>query len=73
MVNERMNDLSLTSFDALIVTDCDIMTRDGIPDTIPVEGLRDNPIGRDPDMIEKKGSLPMTVGKTENDSPADRI
>ena len=54
MVNERMNDLSLTSFDALIVTDCDIMTRDGIPDTIPVEGLRDSPIGRDPDMIENE-------------------
>ena len=40
---------------------------------IPVDELRDRPIGRDPDMIEKKGSLPMTVGKTENDSPADRI
>ena len=40
---------------------------------IPVVELRDRSIGRDPDMIEKKGSLPMTVGKTENDSPADII
>ena len=66
MVNERMNDLSLTSFDALIVTDCDIMTRDGIPDTIPVKGLRDNPIGRDPDMIENDRSSPLIEGVIEN-------
>ena len=72
MVNERMNDLSLTSFDALIVTDCDIMTRDGIPETIPVEGLRDSPIGRDPAMIENERSSPLTVGMIETGSSLDR-
>ena len=72
-VNERENDWSLTSLNALIVTDWDRMNRDGVPDMIPVEGLRDNPSGRDPDMIENERSSPLIVGETENDSPADRI
>ena len=38
----------------------------------PVEVLRDNPIGRDPDEIENESSSPSTVGITENDSSIDR-
>ncbi len=34
----------------------------------PVEVLRDNPIGRDPDEIENESSSPSTVGEIENDS-----
>ena len=39
-----------------------------IPDIIPVEGLRDRPIGRDPEMIENDNSSPSTVGEIENGS-----
>ena len=68
-VNERENDLSLlTSFDTLIVTDWDDTDLEGIPDIIPLEGLRDRPVGRDPDMIENESSSPSTVGEIENDS-----
>ena len=51
IVNERENDWSLTSLNALIVTDWDDTDWEGIPDTIPVEGLIDRPIGRDPDEM----------------------
>ena len=71
-VNERENDLSLTWFDTLIVTDWDDTDLEGIPDIIPLEGLRDRPVGRDPDMIENESSSPSTVGEIENDSPIDR-
>ena len=33
---------------------------------IPVEGLRDRPVGRDPDMIENERSFPSTEGMIEN-------
>ena len=39
----------------------------------PVDGLRDRPIGRDPDVIEKEGSSPLTVGMIETGSSLDRI
>ena len=39
----------------------------------PVEGLRDKPVGRDPDEIENDKSSPMTVGEIENGSSLDRI
>ena len=72
-VNERENDLSLlTSLNALIVTDWDMMNWEGIPDIIPVVELRDKPVGRDPDMIENESWSPSTVGEIENDSPIDR-
>ena len=35
---------------------------------IPVDGLRFNPIGRDPDEIENEGLSPLTEGVIENDS-----
>ena len=38
----------------------------------PVDGLRDRPIGRDPDVIEKEGSSPLTVGMIETGSSLDR-
>ena len=34
----------------------------------PFDELSDNPIGRDPDMIENEISSPFTVGVIENDS-----
>ena len=33
---------------------------------IPVDELRDRPIGRDPDVIENDSSSPSTVGMIEN-------
>ena len=71
MVNMSVKDSALTSFDTLIVTDWDDTDLEGIPDIIPFEGLRDRPVGRDPDMIENDKSSPSTVGEIENDSPAD--
>ena len=72
-VNERENDLSLlTSFEALIVTDWDMMNWEGIPDIIPVVELRDKPVGRDPDMIENESSSPLIVGMIEIGSSLDR-
>ena len=66
IVNERENDWSLTSLNALIVTDWDDTDWEGIPDMIPVDELRDRPIGRDPDMIENESWSPLTVGEIEN-------
>ena len=66
-VNERENDWSLTSLNASIVTDWDMMDWEGIPYIIPVVELRDKPIGRDPEMIENDSWSPSTVGATENE------
>ena len=67
-VNERENDWSLTSLNALIVTDWDDTNWEEIPYIIPVVELRDKPIGRDPEMIENDSWSPSTVGTIENDS-----
>ena len=67
-VNERENDLSLTWFDTLIVITWDDTDWEGVPDIIPFEGLKDKPIGRDPEVIENEGSYPSTVGEIENGS-----
>ena len=67
IVNERENDWSLTSLNALIVTDWDNTDWEGDPEMIPVVELRDRPIGRDPEMIENDSSSPSTVGATENE------
>ena len=67
MVNERENDWSLTSLNALIVINWDDTVWEGIPEMIPVVELRDRPIGRDPEMIENDSSSPSTVGATENE------
>ena len=72
IVNERENDWSLTSLNALIVTDWDDTDWEGVPDIIPVDEMRDRPIGRDPDVIEKEGSSPLTVGMIENGCFFDR-
>ena len=72
-VNERENDLSLlTSFEALIVTDWDKTNSEGIPEMTPVEGLRDKPVGRDPDEVENDKSSPLIEGEIENGSFLDR-
>ena len=68
IVNERENDWSLTSLNASIVTDWDMMDWEGIPYIIPVVELRDKPGGRDPEMIENDSSSPLIVGTIENDS-----
>ena len=60
IVNERENDWSLTSLNALIVTDWDNTDWEGDPEMIPVVELRDRPIGRDPDMIENESWSPLT-------------
>ena len=72
MVIERENDWSLTSFEALTVTDWDMMDREGEPDIIPVIELSDNPIGRDPAMIENESWSPLTIGVIENGWYFDR-
>ena len=72
IVNERENDWSLTSLNALIVTDWDDTDWEGVPDIIPVDEMRDRPIGRDPDVIENESSSPLTVGMIETGSSLDR-
>ena len=72
IVNERENDWSLTSLNALIVTDWDDIDWEGVPDIIPVEGLSDRSIWRDPDMIENESSSPLIVGMIEIGSSLDR-
>ena len=72
IVNERENDWSLTSLNALIVTDWDDTDWEGVPEIIPVVELRDSPIGRDPAMIENERSSPLTVGMIETGSSLDR-
>ena len=71
-MNERENDWSLTWLNALIVTDWDDIDWEGVPDIIPVEGLSDRSIGRDPDMIENESSSPLIVGMIEIGSSLDR-
>ena len=65
-VNERENDRSLTSLNALIVTDLDMTNWEGDPDMTPFDGLSDNPTGSDPDMIENERTSPSTEGEIEN-------
>ena len=38
----------------------------------PVDGLSESPTGRDPDVIEKDSSSPLTVGEMENELFFDR-
>ena len=66
-VNEREIDWLLISFDAMIVTNWDIIEWEGEPDMIPDVELSDNPIGSDPDEIENERPSPSTVGEKEND------
>ena len=58
----------LTWLNALIVTDWDDTDWEGVPDIIPVDGLIDRSIGRDPDVIENESSSPLTVGMIETGS-----
>ena len=67
-MNISVIDSSLTSFIALIVTDWDDIDWDGIPEMTPVDELRDNPIGGDPDEIENESWSPLTVGMIETGS-----
>ena len=71
-LNERGKVWLLTSLNALIVTDRDKTNREGIPDIIPVEESMKRPVGRDPEIMEKEGSYPSTVGEIENGSFLDR-
>ena len=50
------------------VRDVDSIAVEGVPDIIPFEGLKDRPIGRDPEVIENDKSSPSTVGEIENGS-----
>ena len=68
IVNERENDWSLTSLNALIVTDWDDTDWEGVPDIIPVDGLIDRPIGSDPETMEIVETL-VRLGVIEKDSP----
>ena len=68
----RVIDWSLTSLDALIVTDWEEIDWEGDPEMTPVDGLRFNPIGRDPDDTVNEISSPLTEGVIENDSSFDR-
>ena len=72
IVNERENDWSLTSLNALIVTDLDDTDWEGVPEMIPVDELSDSPTGRDPDETVNDRSSPSTVGVIENRSSLDR-
>ena len=65
-VNERVTNSLLKSFDASIVTYCDFTNWEGNPDMTPVEGLRDKPVGRDPDMTENDKPSPLIEGVAEN-------
>ena len=38
----------------------------------PFDGLKDNPVGSNPDMIEKDCSSPSTVGEIQNGLFFDR-
>ena len=72
IVNERENDWSLTSLNALIVTDWDDTDWEGVPDIIPFEELSESPTGRDPNVVKNESSSPSTVGVIENRSSLDR-
>ena len=72
IVNERENDWSLTSLNALIVTDWDDIDWEGVPEIIPVVELRDRSIGSDPEVIENEIWSPLTVGMIETGSSLDR-
>ena len=67
MVNMRTTDWELTWLNALIVTDWDDNDWEGDPEMIPFVELSDNPIGRDPDVIENDRSSPLIEGVTENE------
>ena len=71
--NEIVTNWSLTPLVALIVTDWEEIDWEGIPDIIPVDELRESPIGRDPSIIEKESWSPLNEGEIENDSSFDRI
>ena len=71
-VNERENDWLLTSLRTLMVTDWDDIAWEGDPEMIPVDELRDRPIGSDPDVIENDSWSPSTVGMIENELFFDR-
>ena len=52
-VNERTTDSVAVSLTALIVTDWEDTDWEGIPEMTPVDGLRFNPIGSDPEEMER--------------------
>ena len=65
IVNERENDWSLTSLNALIVTDLDDTDWEGVPEMIPVDELSDSPTGRDPDETVNERPSPLIDGMIE--------
>ena len=64
---DREKDWSLTSLWALIVSDCDDIDWEGVPDIIPDEESIERPSGRDPEVIENDRLSPLIVGEIEND------
>ena len=67
-VNEMVIDWSLTSLNALIVTNWEDMDWIGIPYMVPFEELRYSPEGRDPSMIENDNWSPLIEGSIENET-----
>ena len=57
-MNERVNDWSFKSLNALIVTDWDDIDSEGVPDMVPVDSLSMSPVGRDPDITENDKPSP---------------
>ena len=66
-VNDRVVDLSLSWLYALMVSDCDDIDWEGVPDIIPDEESIERPDGRDPEVIENDRLSPLIVGEIEND------
>ena len=69
---EIVNWVDPTLLDAWMVMFVRGMEDRGVPDMIPVDELRDRPIGRDPDVIENETSSSLTVGMIETGSSLDR-
>ena len=55
----------------MVILDRGVEAR-GVPDMIPVVGLIDRPLGRDPDVIENEISSPLIEGVIENGLYLDR-
>ena len=64
----RMVVLDPKAFCALIVTSRFVTDWVGVPEMIPVFGFSDNPVGSDPEEMEKTTDSPVTIGVAEKDT-----
>ena len=67
-MNERTTVPIAVPFTASIVTDWEEIDSEGIPEMTPVDGLRDRPIGSDPETMEIVETL-VRVGVIQKDNP----